>query len=139
MATNPYDTLSKASPTQTSAYRHSRGMALIITALSLLGFGVVGFQLLAWYAFSTMVDPTLPESERSRIIADRFLFSDGSYQVVLVFMFAVIAATGLASGGVHLAVAIFHAPTARTAMLLSCIGGLLGAITLVAVFLLRCA
>lgn len=95
------------------------------------------WQALVIYAFSAMVDPQISGDERTRIVADRFLFGDGSFQIVVVCVFVYMAATGLLAALLFLAFAIFHQPSLKLAAIISCWTGALVTMLIIGYFLTR--
>lgn len=81
-----------------------------------------------------MVDPQLAEDERSRMIADRFLYGDGPFQVVFVCHLLFMATTGLFSAILLLASAIVPRLSLTMAIVIACIGGGITTALIVAYF-----
>ena len=92
-------------------------------ASSLFLAGTPGFLLLYVYAFSTMVDPRLPDDERTRIIVNNFLFQDGAGFLFVSFLFFAFFSL-LASFALNVSWAISGPPKARLNLLkVSCLAG----------------
>ncbi len=106
--------------------RYSRFRASLIVLWSLAGLVVFGYGLLMAYGFSSMVDPELPESQRSQLIARRFLLGGNGVQLLLITLFTAGASLSLFSALIHACVVIFRWPGQAKARWLTQIGGLGG-------------
>ncbi|EMB18951.1 membrane protein [Rhodopirellula europaea 6C] len=95
------------------------------------------WQTLVVYAFSTMVDPQIRGGDRAKMIADRFLFGDGPFQIVIVCMLIYLAATGLISAMLFSTFAIWRQPTLKVGTMISCSAGGLVTLSIVGCFLTR--
>lgn len=137
MNDNPYrstTSLLRANPGVVQPRWYGFGLSVSSAVVGLM----FGWQTLVIYAFSTMVDPQIHDSERSRIIAERFLFGDGRFQLVVVCVFTYLATTGLISAIVFFAVAVFHRPRLKVAAKISCSAGALATLSIVGYYLTRC-
>lgn len=115
--------------------RYSASVALPVVGFSAVASVIGGFMLFLYYGFSSMIDPDMPTTQRSAEIANRFLFNDGPTQIVLIAVFALHAFGGLTSAAVHLAAAVTGAPTGKTAIRTSIVGGVLLSVMFVSYFL----
>lgn len=108
--------------------QYRRFVASAIVAWSLAGLVAFGYGLLMAYGFSSMVDPELPESQRSQLIARRFLFGDNGAQLILVTLFTAGTGLSLLSALIHACAAIFRWPAQEKALSLTLFGGLGGTV-----------
>ena len=121
-----------ASPPQ-----YSRFVASVIVVGSLAGLVAFGYGLLMAYGFSSMVDPELPESQRSQLIARRFLFGDNGAQLVPITLFTAGAWLSLFSALIHASAAIVGWPGQAKAHGLTQIGGLGGTVLFIGYWVRR--
>ena len=136
MTDNPY--LSTAElPRANSAIRPSRWHGVGLSILSAIVGLMFGWQTLMIYAFSTMVDPQLRGDERARVIAHRFFFGDGPFQIVFICVFMCLAATGLISAMLFLVFAFFRQPSLKVGAMISCCTGALVTMSIVGYLLTR--
>lgn len=137
MMTENTDRSATTMPGANSSVTQPRWYGVGLCILSATIGVVFGWQTLVIYAFSTMVDPQIPGDERTRMFADRFLFGDGPFQIVLVCVFMYLAATGLISAMLFFAFAICHRPPLKVGAMISCCTGALVTMTTVGYFLTR--
>ena len=64
----------------TDSAKYSAPIAFVVVAFSMMGTVFGGFMQFVYYAFASMVDPELPGRDRSALIAQRFLFGEGTGQ-----------------------------------------------------------
>ena len=75
------------------------------------------------FAFSTLVDPAVVGRERARVVADRFLYGDGSYQIFFIFGLSLLMAVSLVLAILNLAALAFRRPSLRVAIVSSLVVG----------------
>ncbi|MEM7477356.1 MAG: hypothetical protein AAF483_20415 [Planctomycetota bacterium] len=135
---NPFDP-PVDSPAEVGDYaKHSsRGKALLIAVISLLASALVGFQLLVFFAFSTIVDPALPQAERRQLAAQQFLFGDGLFQIFVITSLAAITHVSFISFVAYLCHAACRRPSLHTARILALSVGLILTSAFIGSFLVR--
>lgn len=136
MTENPYQSTT-AQPKANPALPHPRWYGIGLSILSAIVGLMFAWQTLVAYAFSTMVDPQIRGGERAKMIADRFLFGDGPFQIVIVCVFIYLAATGMISAMLFSTFAIWRQPTLKAGAMISCCTGGLVTVAIVGYFLTR--